>query len=95
MVIFCHAAKISVSKPLTENITLSPANTTEGCIDAAIHIAVINFIREVIKQQSKQMSNLQCILTGGDADSIAKNLTVDCLTMPNLVLSGLVYVAQH
>ena len=69
--------------------TVSPANTTVGCIESASYLSVITMIEAVYLEQAKISKNLRIVLTGGDASLIADNLTIECVMMPDVVLQGL------
>lgn len=90
-----HTAQIPENKSRLENNMFTPANTTTGCVDAGVHLAAVKFIEAVIEQQLKRTSHLQCVLTGGDASSIAENSALEYVIMPDLVLRGLAYIAEN
>ena len=89
-----HTAQVKVNTPLSETNTLSPAHSTSGCVEAGVNLAAVSVIEAVIKQQVKHSKNLQCFLTGGDADSIAQHLTTEYVKMPNLIIRGLAIIAE-
>ncbi|MFK5949553.1 MAG: type III pantothenate kinase [Methylococcales bacterium] len=70
-------------------ITLSPSNTTIGCVNSAVYLSAIKLIETVFEQQVKQNGGVQCLLTGGDAPLLAEFLSFDYTIMPDLVLRGL------
>jgi len=70
--------------------SLLPGDTTEQCVDAAIYLSAVSLIESVFKQQHKE--NITCILTGGDAEDLAKFLSIKHRIIPNLVLQGLVHI---
>lgn len=75
------------------NLTLTPANSTKDCVDSAIYLAVVKLIEAVFEQQAKQVKNMQCLLTGGDASLVAELLSIKYVMMPDLVLRGLATIA--
>ena len=89
-----HTAQVKVNTPLSESNTISPARTTSGCVAAGINLAAVSVIEAVIKQQLKHSSNLQCFLTGGDADTVAEYLTTEYVMLPDLIIRGLAFIAE-
>lgn len=74
--------------------SLEPATSTMACIDSGVCLASISMIEYVINEQQKQLGELKCLLTGGDAELIAGFLTVKCRVEPELVLHGLAVIAE-
>ncbi|RIZ66232.1 MAG: type III pantothenate kinase [Methylococcales bacterium] len=75
-----------------DNFSTGPANFTE----AAIYSGTLNAATGLIKSAlSTQDSSLTVILTGGDADMIAKQLSFNVVIDSNLVLLGLALVASN
>jgi len=76
----------------TETIyPFGPANMTEAAIYNGTLAAAIGLIEHV---QSKHAADRQLILTGGDAELIARQLVMPCLIDPDLVLRGLLCVLE-
>lgn len=71
---------------------LLPGNTTEECVNAAIYLSAITLIERIFRQQEKE--GMQCILTGGDAEELAKFLSIKYSLVPDLVLRGLWYLCH-
>ena len=69
---------------------LTPANTTKGCVNAAVYLAAVKLIEAIFEQQS---GTYVCVLTGGDAELIAELLSIKYVMMPDVVLRGLAYIA--
>lgn len=90
-----QTAQITVTNNFAEKVSFMPENNTSECVNSAVHLAAVSFIEKVINQQLKRTSDLNCLLTGGDASSIAEYLNNQCVIMPNLVLRGLAYIAKH
>jgi len=75
-----------------DKFSTGPANFTE----AAIYSGTLNAATGLIKSAlSTQDSSLTVILTGGDADMIAKLLSFNVIIDSNLVLLGLALVASN
>jgi len=75
-----------------DKFSTGPANFTE----AAIYSGTLNAATGLIKSAlSTQDSSLTVILTGGDADMIAKHLSFNVIIDSNLVLLGLALVASN
>lgn len=80
----------------TENIpSLSLANSTEQCVEAGIYLSAVKLIEAVYERESKQVKQLKCFLTGGDAPIIEGLLSFKCVIMPELVLRGLAVIATN
>lgn len=73
--------------------SLLPGDTTEACVNAAITLSAVALIETVFKQQ--QNKELQCLLTGGDAEEVARFLSIQYHIIPGLVLQGLAYISQR
>lgn len=73
--------------------SLTPACSTQGGVDSAVYLSAVKLIEAVYEQQDKQSKNVQCVLTGGGAESIAKFLSIKYVMMPELVLDGLAIIA--
>jgi len=69
--------------------TLSPSNTTIGCVNSAVYLSAVTLIETVFEQQLKQSDGVQCLLTGSDAVLLSEFLTIDYILLPDLVLRGL------
>jgi type III pantothenate kinase len=73
------------------NYDFGPANHTEAAIYSGTLAAAVGLIEHVLTKQSNAMS---VILTGGDAEIIAKQLGVKPVVDPDLVLRGLAIVLE-
>jgi type III pantothenate kinase len=70
---------------------VGPANHTEAAIYSGTLAAAVGLIEHVLNRQSDPMS---VILTGGDADIIARQLAIKPIVDPDLVMSGLAIVLE-
>lgn len=73
--------------------SLLPGDTTETCVNAATTLSAVALIESVFKQQQNEA--LQCILTGGDAEEVARFLSIKHHIIPDLVMQGLAYISQR
>jgi type III pantothenate kinase len=73
------------------NYVAGPANFTEAAIYSGTLAAAVGLIEHVLSKQSNAMP---LILTGGDADIIAKQLAIKPIVDPDLVLRGLAIVLE-
>jgi type III pantothenate kinase len=89
-----HTAQVVVDSSTTQSDSLRPAKSTSGCVNVAVNLAAVSLIEAVIKQQQAKSARVQCLLTGGDADLIAKYLTAQYVKIPDLVIRGLAIVAE-
>ena len=89
-----QTADVKVDTEITHSSVITPANTTTGCVNAAVYLAAVKLIETVFEQQSKKLINLQCVLTGGDANLVAELLSIKYVMMPDVVLRGLAYIAR-
>jgi len=80
---------VSVDLKLS-SLSLLPATTTAGCVDAGILLSAVKLIEAVFEEQSKQ-NKAHCYLAGGDAALIANLLSIKYVIIPNLVLKGLAH----
>lgn len=76
-------------------LSLTPASSTTGCVNAAVHLAAVKLIESVVNQQLDKSKKLQCLLAGGDADIVAEFLSIKYIMMPDIVLRGLAYIAEN
>ncbi len=74
-----------------EDFPLALANKTDAAIYSGILFLIIGMINEVLAQQESRM---KLILTGGDAECIAKHLDHEFLIDKDLVLKGLMVFAK-
>ena len=75
--------------------SLVPGTNTTACVESATKLAAVSFIESVIRRQEKDLEDITCVLTGGDAALIAEHLTADYVIIPDTVLQGLAYIANH
>jgi type III pantothenate kinase len=73
------------------NYIAGPANNTEAAIYSGTLSAAVGLIEHVLTKQSNAM---QLILTGGDAEIIAKQLAIKPIVDTDLVLRGLAIVLE-
>ncbi len=87
--------------PVTASSVMLADNTrlgdgTVNCIANGALQAACGLIERTIRQYQKQnQDSVQCIITGGDSQTLADNLTVPCIVESNLVLKGLAYIASN
>ncbi len=63
--------------------------------EAAIYSGTLFSIAGLIEHVMLNKPDFQLILTGGDAEIIARQLTIDAMVKSDLVLSGLALVSSH
>ncbi len=90
-----QTAQINVDAEQNSTHSFSPANSTVECITAGIYLSVVKLIEAVYEKESKQEKKLECYLTGGDANLIAKLLSFKCIIKPDIVLRGLAEIQKH
>lgn len=71
--------------------SLQPANTTREAMTAGALLAIVAAI-EVVAMRHKHPL---CLLTGGDAETIGRHLSVNYQHEPDLVLKGLLIAANN
>ena len=70
-------------------------DSTISCIsNGALQAACGLVERTILKFEQQCKETVQCILTGGDSQSLADNLTIPCVIEPNLVLRGAGFIAR-
>jgi type III pantothenate kinase len=69
---------------------LKPARNTHSAIVAGTVLAIVAAIESQVRAQP---GAVECLLAGGDAETIAKNLSIGCRYEPDLVLKGLAIAA--
>ncbi len=79
-------------KPVSRTFPFALANFTDAAIYNGTLAAACGFIGHTLKHQTEE---LQLLLTGGDADIVAAQLSRPCLIEPNLVLRGLALSIQN
>ena len=89
-----YTAQVDVESSGAQSDSLLPAKSTSECVNVAVNLAAVSLIDTVIKQQQEKNTHVQCLLTGGDADLIAKYLTAEYIKIPDLVIRGLAVVAE-
>lgn len=90
-----HTAQVKTESTESNIPSLSLANSTAQCVEAGIYLSTVKLIEAVYERESKQVKQLKCFLTGGDAQSIADLLAFKCVIMPDLVLRGLAVIATN
>jgi type III pantothenate kinase len=83
--------------PLAEGqaSALIPARDTRSAITAGTALCIAAAIETVTAAQLKSPGAATlCLLTGGDAEAVARNLKISCRYEPDLVLKGLAIVAD-
>jgi len=70
-------------------------DSTISCIsNGALQAACGLVERTILKFEQQCKETVQCILTGGDSQRLADNLTIPCVIEPNLVLQGAGFIAR-
>ncbi|HEY8035442.1 MAG TPA: type III pantothenate kinase [Methylobacter sp.] len=78
--------------PFSEtNHVCALANYTEAAIYSGTLMAALGLVEHVLAKQPK---NIQLILTGGDAELIARELGIACIVEHDLVLQGLLCILE-
>lgn len=71
---------------------------TQQCVNSGVHYALFGAVERVIAEISvdlkKNGSDVLLLLTGGDAELIERNSSLEFIVLPGLVLTGLKYVAN-
>ncbi len=80
-------ATLPLLKPINQDVFIG--NTTESSIHAGIINGLKLEIDGVIQQYQSRYNNLTIILTGGDANFLAKRLKSSIFAKPNFLLDGL------
>lgn len=86
--------------PVSKDSVKLASNTRTGdstirCISNGALQAACGMVERTIMQFEQQcQETVQCILTGGDSQHLADNLTIPCVIEPNLVLRGLGHIAR-
>lgn len=89
-----HTAQVKVGEANNETDSLQPGISTAACVKAGILLAAVKSIESVVERQVKDNRDVRCYLTGGDADPVAALLSVKYDIIPDLVLRGLIYLAE-
>lgn len=76
---------------LPPSMAVGPANFTEAAIYSGTLAAAVGLIEHTL---AKQPANMHLVLTGGDAELIARQLNVASTVDPELVLRGLLCVLE-
>ena len=63
--------------------------------ETAIYSGTLFSIAGLIEHVMLKTPGFQLILTGGDAEKIARQLTIDAMVKSDLVMSGLALVSSH
>lgn len=88
-------------KPLAENIQLPTESTVTLAQDTATavilgtHYAVVGWLEYTLSALDKQYGYSKLLLTGGNASALHHLLSRPCQQVPNLVLQGLVVLANN
>jgi type III pantothenate kinase len=86
--------------PISTDSVILPKNSQVGdstisCIsNGALQAACGLVERTILKFEQQCKETVQCILTGGDSQRLADNLTIPCVIEPNLVLRGAGFIAR-
>ncbi|WP_369048967.1 type III pantothenate kinase [Tenacibaculum sp. UWU-22] len=70
-------------------------NSTKTAIDSGVVNGICNEIDGVIEQYKKKYPDLTLVLTGGDANFLAKQLKSVIFATPNFILEGLYAILIH
>ena len=89
-----HTAQVKTDSKNSHAPSLSLANSTAQCVESGIYLSAVKLIEAVYEKESKQLLKSQCLLTGGDAKTLADLLSVKCVMMPDLVIRGLAVIAE-
>jgi type III pantothenate kinase len=74
---------------------MMPARNTRGAIASGTLLGIVSAIEALVVQQQKTPeSRVECLLSGGDAGEVGRNLTVPCRYESDLVLKGLAIAAE-
>ena len=87
----------TASLPLADGqgANLAPARNTRDAIGDGTLLGLVAAIEAVVHTQLKNSGGAaECLLTGGDAELVAKNLAISCRYEPDLVLKGLAIAAE-
>lgn len=84
-----HTAQVKVKKLENDTTVISAGNSTTACVEAGVHLSILKLIETVYLQEKQQHKNIQCYLTGGNANVIKALLPFNCTLVPDLVLRGL------
>lgn len=76
-------------------ISLLPGSSTRACVEAGIYHAAVSLIEAVYREQVKLHGQLQCIMTGGDAEPVQELLNFEARLVVDLVLGGLEILADE
>lgn len=88
-----HTADVKIAKkPIA--LTLNPSITTTACVDSAVYLAAVKLIEAVFEQQHNEAETVTCLLTGGDAATIAGLLSIQHIVVSDLVMQGLGTIAE-
>ncbi|WP_111643388.1 type III pantothenate kinase [Marinimicrobium alkaliphilum] len=81
---------VRVLAPSWSEVPLTPGRDTAGCVHSALLQAALGLI-ERVSRQTVNITGVSpgCVLTGGDADVLARHLP-EALRCPELVLDGLI-----
>jgi type III pantothenate kinase len=86
----------TASLPLADGqgASLAPARNTRDAIGGGALLGVAAAIEAVVHARAGNSgAATECLLTGGDAGEVAKNLAISCRYEPDLVLKGLAIAA--
>lgn len=72
-----------------------PGLSTTACIHAGVVKGMVHEINGFIEQYSQSFDRLRVVLSGGDASYFEKNLKREIFAVPQLVLTGLYYIATY
>jgi type III pantothenate kinase len=90
-----NTAQVNIESDKNETTSLLPASSTVECVSAGIYLSAVKLIEAVFEQESKKIKELTAIVTGGNAKRIADLLSFKYVTMPDLVLRGLVEIQKN
>ncbi len=73
---------------------LIPAHDTRSAISGGTLLSIVAAIEAAAARFAGSVGDTECLLSGGDAQVVAKNLRINCRYEPDLVLKGLATVAD-
>ncbi len=83
--------------PADGDIGFFATNTASAVQSGAIltHVCIIQEVYKKLQRVAKTQTDVQCLLTGGDATLLAPHLGISCQLIPDLVLQGLALQSRN
>lgn len=76
-----------------EDADIRPGRDTRGAIAGGTLLGIVAAIEAAVRARRQSTGPVECLLAGGDAALVRKNLSVSCRYEPDLVLKGLAVAA--